>query len=575
MKANKLFRMTMLIVLIVIQQIVVGQSRKCTVSFQGKNLTFEIVERKDFYSIKLVGYPQMDTIYSAVNNNALKVAIDDLIKKSSIFGKDSIKSIDELTNNLLIQLDAKQRLNELESKLEKLQNDKGAIIGYVNIKNSIVKAYLIPTKKSDNGLLSIEKLMYRKIKNVFHDTTQVNKLPFRIYNEAKGITNKCILNSLYKKSPNLLAKTPILLKIDSVDIAFECGIIKDILVRSHDTVYNKPYNFSNLRYIPSRNAQDFDRLSGKEINYLTLVYNKDSVLALDFADVINFNRKVPQASGTYVPKDTTITILNKQSIIPLHKSSVSESFDIRFYTDALGYSKTASNGLIQLEGQIDFALNQGKDKNTLYDLWRNDAHKKYREQCVWFNRISPYFRFLKLENKDNVLVLKQGDNLKDIVDVYKYANTNIGADFNIYTIRTDSKLITFNFAGGAFFTTLGDDNLIANNKDISTIYLNPNCNFKFFESNKIDFDLKAGAYLGWEVSPYEDVHFSNINAKMNDYLTNKENWMFHLQQSINLHINGDKSNSVFIRSSQYIGVKNNYFTLQIGYSTILSSLIKF
>jgi len=199
---------------------------------------------------------------------------------------------------------------------------------------------------------------------------------------------------------------------------------------------------------------------------------------------------------------------------------------------------------------------------------------KYRSQFIWFSRISPYVKLSKSEDSNSELVLNNSAS-KDLLDLYKYSNLNIGTDFNIFTYKTDSKLFTCNVAAGVLRTKVKNDTIDINNFNVSTVYLNPYFNFQFIESNKIDFNLKVGSYCGWLVTSIDPAMFSSPKKTIGDYITQTDKWWFECGQSINFHPNGDKQSSIFIRTSEYLSTNSNYFTFQIGYATTITNILKF
>jgi hypothetical protein len=439
---------------------------------------------------------------------------------------------------------------------------------------------------------SIQRLKRRTIDSLM---SQVNRYKALIQNRenidgiffqpSKGIKYFYQRKRSFRKRPDLIKYETVRLNIDSVDISFENGIIKDIHVRTrlylkHNKVRDSIFYFSNWGYIPIRNAQDIDGLSCKGKNYVSFLYSNDSIMVLDLADVINYDRKISFSSGTYIPKDTTVVITNgKNEIVRLYKPTISENFDISIYTDALGYSgTTVPNGIVQAEVQLDFNLNQGKNSYALYDIWRKSDKIKnkpiYRYQLVVLNKISPYFKLTKIEKSNNRLTIS--DTTKgDMMNVFKYSHLNIGTELNLLTYRTDSKLFTINTAGGILRTTIGNDSIESNNKDISTLYFYPNLELKFFDSNKIDFSLRFGAYGAWNVNGIDTASLSKAKVKIKNKYEIANNCWAQFQQSINLHPGGNKQSSIFIRSAQYVGTKSNYYTFQIGYSTSLGNVLNF
>ncbi|MFZ4414431.1 MAG: hypothetical protein ACOYOV_15205 [Bacteroidales bacterium] len=454
--------------------------------------------------------------------------------------------------------------------IDKIKNDKGEVLESISLKKKPVGVIKIHTSNYD------DRVDARALKH-FTDSLNEKRKPgmllytdtISIEKERRRLKNR---RSIYSSEYELLAKRgdTTTVNIDSVQIAFENGVIKDIKVRAIDK--GEIYYFTNPRYIPIRNAQDIDRISSKNNNLLTFRCDRDHIMVLDFANIVDFNRTVQFGSGTYIPKDTTLTI--KEGISKyIKKPSMIECFDLRLYTDVLGYSGTMPNGIIQAEAQINFGLNEGKTKYRLYNIYKNEQRSNYRHQWVWFNRYSPYIRIMKFE-KSNVSLNSVFDSVKtDLLEIYKYSKLEIGNELNILTYRTDSKLITLNAAGGLFRTTIGNDSVESNNKTYSTLYFNPNLEFKIFESNKIDYYFRAGGYLAWLASPFESLNYKNVVEKSMSYFAHKVNWFFQLQQSINLHPGGDKQQSFFIRTSEYLSSKNSHFTFQLGYSTSIDGII--
>lgn len=325
-----------------------------------------------------------------------------------------------------------------------------------------------------------------------------------------------------------------------------------------------------MEYIPIKNGFDIDRLATKNRHFVTFQYDRVQTLALDLSDVLDYNRQITSTSGTYIPKDTTVSFDGTQmATVKLYKPSIAQSFDIRLFTDALGYSGKTPNGIVQLEAQINFYLNQGKKFRSLNEIRTENNPYKYRSQQVWLNRISPYFRLSKLEDTRKSLNVSNFADNKLMLELYKYANLDFGTDLNLFTCRTDSKLFAFNMAAGFLSTSIGKDST-----DASSVYIHPYVDLKFFDSNKIDFNLGVGGYLAWRVSSVDPIHIQEtLHNGLIRFFCN-HSWL-NLSQSVNLHPGGNKQSSVFIRATQYVGVYNNYFTFQIGYSTSISNLLNF
>ncbi len=597
----------MLLLLTIQQALLFGQENLAnvfSVDFNDSIYKFEIEKRANSFTIKFFNpkdtIKRLEAIFSIEDHVALVGAVMKIAEKN-------YAEANKIADKLYEIYSYRQNTNELQSKINIFENDKGANIGVLSLKGTTVRAYLIPRKRTDKISFNREKKerqiiavkwkqcsdslkgksgdslikINHRCNNLYRKMTGA-----KLYKPQKGINRFKNLKKLYIDSTSYIKLNgiPVKLEIDSVDIIFENGIIKDIIVRTHlkeknNNISGTTFNFSNWGYIPVRSGSDIDALSCKEKNYLSSLYSNDSIFIIDLAQIISYNRKIAFSSGTYIPKDTAIYINKEKAFVHLKKPTMSENFDIRVFTDALGYNRNAPNGIVQSEAQLNFCLNQWKNRFTLDKIWRKGVIIKNkpinRFQFLMFNRISPYFRISKIEKSNNQLPIDTVSKQGDLMDIFKYAHLDVGTELNIVTFRTDSKLFTGNIAGGVLRTKIGNEPIEANNFNVSTIYLNPNLDLKFFESNKIDFNLRYGAYVAWKVTPIDSVDLANVKTSLKAYAFDKTHWWGYFQQTINLHPGGNNQNSIFIRSAQYLSTKNNYFTFQIGYSASLSKLFNF
>ena len=491
--------------------------------------TFEINEGASSCSI---GFESSACTISSIKNK------DEVVTAIVNLTTCSPAKANEIADKLCNAFIDRKLKRTLETKAEMSENGKGTIVGVISLKATKIFATKISRKKTDEKFKAL-------------DTNRNSYEP---------------------------TKKPYYIEIDSVDISFEKGLIKNILVKCHDTKQNNLY-FSNSRYIPIRNAKDIDRLSCQNLNYLTFMRNKNSIIVLDIADVINYKRKIPFSSGTYVPNDTIITLRSeKNESIKLYSPALSESLNIRVFTDLYGYSGNYPNGILQAEAELNFSLNQGIGKYTLKDAWKESSRfllfTSFRRQVVMLNRISPYFKISKIQENKSQLILNTGQT-KDLLEFYKYTNLNVGTDLNIFCMKTDSKIFSANFAAGILRAKVVNDSIGGGSVDKTMAYINPNLNCQFFESDKIDFNLKIGGYCGWLISSIDLSNDLHINESIKKYITDDKHWWLEFIQSINLHPGSNKQNSLFFRAAQYLSTRNNYFTFQVGYSTTLSNLLKF
>lgn len=535
-----------------------SDANKYIIDYKDSLYTFELTENTNSCTIKCskngtkAGADDSCSILSMYNISSLLIAIKKV--NSDI---DSDTAAKEIASKLLIAYNSQKTKNGLNAKIASLSNDKAANIAVLRLKGRAVNAYMFP------------------LKEVAMTASQERKMDI----QGTTISRFSEYKELMKNSPETLMQSIKHVVVDSISMALEDGIIKDIHVISHSG--NNRYYFINKRYIPIRNGQDIDALSAKGITYLPFLYSRDSILMIDLSDILDINRRVVFASGTYTVRDTLLTVSSEYGVARLYKPKITESFDVRIFSDFAGYDGSSPNGIIQAEAQLNFILNQGKTQNTIFRVWnthsflKNTNRLKYRQQWVWFNRISPYIKLTKIEKTGKVLPVDTSSSDGRLIDLYRYSYINVGTDLNFLTFRTDSKLFSLNLAGGILRTKIGNDTIADKSIERSTVYLNPNLLFKFYDSNKIDFDLRIGAYGAWIVSPVNSSDLAGAMVFVKKYAFDITHWWGEFHLNIGLHPNGNKQNSFFIRASEFYSTKENYFTFQAGYSTSFSNLLNF
>lgn len=498
-----------------------------------------------------------DTIESGLETDKIR----DIVRKS--LSLRVAKPIDPILEKTLTEMLSKEiRLREerfaskrefiqTEKRISFLEADKGENIINLSLKKSVVNAMIIPQTKKNS-----------KTSKVKSKTSK---------NDSITSKNDSII-SINKSNSHKAKKARVY--IESLSMSIENGIIKDILAKGHSLSQDSLYYFSNQYYIPIRNAQDIDYLSSKFKNQLSFPYSGDIVIAIDLSDVLNCNRIVTNEFGTYISKDTTVTLMaGKNEIVHICKPSIIDNLNLKLFTDALGYEKKSPNGVLQTEAKLNFILNTVSSFRHRYsDALERIKDRTYRYDWIFVNRVSPYMRLMKLENNNSTLALKKDSG--DVMDLFKYAYLDFGTELNVLTYRTDSKLFTANVAGGILRTKVGNDSIESNNIFVSTVYVNPNIDLKFYESNRIDFSFCVGLYGAWPIGSISKSDLINAKSKLTSYEFITSHLWGQIQQNVSFHPGGNRTNSIFIRANQYISTNNKHFTLQVGYCTSISNIIK-
>jgi hypothetical protein len=384
-------------------------------------------------------------------------------------------------------------------------------------------------------------------------------------------------------------------KVKYLKLSIENGIIKDILVycidvskkekekekekgkndnTTQDNLKGKEYCFSNRHYIPLRDAFDIDNLNTEHVNLLIAQISKSLIASIDLSDVLRTIRSGTLASGTYISADTTFTLPSK-GIVVVKKSSIIDNLNLKVFTDVMGYEKNSINGVVQTEAKINFILNPSSNSKQQFT---DEVLKinRNRHEWVWINRISPYIKWMRMENNNSSLSI-ESTTQGDVMNLFKYATLDMGTDFNVITYRTDSKLFTANLAAGIWRTKVvqnKNDSTDVNNLFVSTFYLNPTFEFKFYESDRLDFSLGVGVFGATKLGIISAEDLKNIKSKLTSYDFTSNHFWGQIQECVNFHPNGNWRNSIFLRANQYWNPKNSHFTFQIGYSTPLSNIFK-
>jgi len=507
-----------------------------------KNKVFLSV-KGNLYDIKLIVEKDQITVdkdtfeYDDSNNVKLNVAVDHYLQAN--LGTFDSKKTKQLTDSRSMVVDA--LVYALDSIISKKKKDLTAS------KSSIIKDKVL-SLESDKG------------KNIASVSLKSSTVPYFV------IRNSRATSWAPKKG---------MATIKAASISFENGYIKDILVRAcTSSKVDSVFNLSNKRYIPFRDAHDIDNLSTKNRNMLTFLYSQSSIVSVDLKDVLDFHRTETMGSGTYVCADTTFQFSDTKEVLPLTKSSIGSSLNLRIYTDPLGYEQNTPNGILQTEVQLNFMLNTTATHKKFFSEELNDARlSTNRCEWVWLNRISPYIKWMKMEKNNSILAIDRTKNY-DMMELMKYAYLDMGTDMNMISFKSDSKLFTANIAVGLWRTKVGNDSIGENNFFVSTIYINPKVDFKFYESDRIDFSLCFGVYGAWQVNQITKDELLTAKTYLTSYSFMSNNFWGQLQQNINFHPGGNRYNSIFLRTNQYIGLANSHFTFQIGYSTPISNIFK-
>jgi len=535
-----------------------------------KNKVIVPINTKSMYQILLVVDTnqiiiEKDTLPKGIEVMKIKQAVRDFMKQKKI--KSTNVQVEKiLYDSLLINIE--KQLNKLKTadSLKKVNA----------LKESTASAN--DEKKANSNQMTIDTI----VKNLNSDKGE-NIVHFI----SKGETINMYVCKIHPHGDFDILSREVKALVKYMKFSIENGIIKDLLVFCVVTDGEiKPYYsntakqnwkgkklvFSNRHYIPLRNTFDIDQLNTRRVNFQVCKIAKDTIASIDLSDILLAIRTGTMKSGTYVSNDTTFTLASETKDVAIRKASIVDNLNLKVYTDVFGYDKNSINGIVQMEAKINFLLNtESTSKTSFYDDILKTRYTDSRKEWVWINRISPYIKWMKIENNNNyypVDTTTQGD----VMNLFKYATLDIGTEFNVITYRTDSKLFTANLAAGIWRTKIGLNKNDSSNTFVSTFYLNPTIDFKFYESDHLDFSLGIGVFGATKLGTVSADDMKSLKSKLTSYNFTSNHFWGQIQECVNFHPNGNWRKSIFLRANQYWNPRNSHYTFQIGYSTPISKV---
>ena len=351
------------------------------------------------------------------------------------------------------------------------------------------------------------------------------------------------------------------LSVDSVEIAFENGSMKDILVKGRLTqTKGEPYRFENINPIPVRSPNDIEKLRriGLEQNFLVTRVGENKKYYIDLAQLLLYDRNVIGGSGDYVPRNGVVKLRGDVlTPYPLVKKSFLRNFDVRIYTDLTGLKENKPNGLVQIEAsylaitntryvrnELITPLNRlirfptkipliSKLYNWFYEpiiangpwILFGRMPQFVRNKFVWRNQLQPFVTFSKIEEESSVLPVQtfqpnsilESFNYVSTFDLYQFSNLRLGLRANILSLISQATKARLDVVGGLYRTKVdsvialpdtarGETELsfIANPRNVHSWYLLPELSVQVIADGRLDFDFKYGAIFSKLIGDDED-----------------------------------------------------------------------
>ena len=150
--------------------------------------------------------------------------------------------------------------------------------------------------------------------------------------------------------------------------------------------------------------------------------NKDTLLWINFGDIIRNDYRLMNQTENYSPTDQVITIKPGDTGKVLKKTPITNLLTAAIFTDLVGLNSLKPNGLVQFEISHRFYLNRR--------VYRFGSSYSY---FGLLNSIRPKVTFSKIESNNKTLDLK-GDSLPlytEAINIYKHTSWSSGGEINL------------------------------------------------------------------------------------------------------------------------------------------------
>ena len=398
------------------------------------------------------------------------------------------------------------------------------------------------TGTTQNDPLSASKTVLKQYKNLKAKIdslkTQMDKSDLEIIgvinsklNNAQVYSSKMPSNT--KRIRNKEVDPKVRVNIDKINIIIKDGYINDISIYADNKKYtnkNSPIGLTHRRF--SVVEDKIELIGGKDFFILQEIITLDSL-------------------KQYVPDNVSFTLDKNNTSYQLEKGvGMNNIFDVRLYSDALALFGDEENGLVQ----TDF-----KYKNILHR--RNFVNTgAFALQYVKVNMSAS-----KFDSKDRFILSNDFRNS----DLLRKSYFNAEASINIL-----NGWIEFKSMSKFYFDTgvgIGNVKIKTVNDTINVSTSN------FFVEGGLY--LKSSSNIGLDINARLIRLFSPSTKSYSEYLDKQFFNFVKFSADFYWHPFKEEANRLFARVNYYtptsdLSKNENFFQVQIGYSIMLSDLIK-
>lgn len=395
----------------------------------------------------------------------IKAKLREAIKKGPQDQKLVPGSLNDLLKfrEQLIQLQAEIQAKKLEvgmavypKRVQALIDSITALLNELTVGNYESKKQQVEAVWNDDGvelLDEITKLIQGSTNDVSVSVSRGRRwfLYGRRYTVRSG---KAVENDLSYRAAKralrreLLKKESLLgmdeLTINNVEIEFNEGFIENIKVMAQgkDTVLQFQNNFA----IGFASKKDYHYLQ-----YTKLFAARNQITyAIPLTDVIErYEQKHAVSRRDYSPANQVITLdfkTDPKRSITLNKETTSKLFELKTFSDFVGFDQENPNGLIQLELEKRLNIRTGRLR-VPRSIRTNFGFFQFITPCVVKSKIEENNKHLLLEYRDQ-FTNNQYDPVKftSTLELKRFENFSAGAEVNVgmLDLPTSKSMLYFN-----------------------------------------------------------------------------------------------------------------------------------
>lgn len=503
---------------------------------------------------------------SKLKNQFKSMPQDELLSLTKQYEEANIKfaTLDSLLKKVPANYENQKReILQLEKQLDNLE--------------SAIRKY----KRKKNSVSQIEKIKV--------GYTPATKFTIAYGSDFKGNLSRSEAENEYQENAELILKGAYSLK--EVEIEFNEGFIENI--KAIVQLNGKVLKFENIYPIGFSTKRNF-RIVSNTFLFATDEYGLRHQIRL--SEVIKrYEQKHEVDRRDYSPANEVVNFDYQQfpdGAITLHKELTSKLFELKTFSDFVGFDQSAPNGLIQIE--LERRLNLVTLRHQLGRLGRGSLGV--------FQFITPSLLKSKFEENNKYLTLDVKDQFANnqyspikftsTLELKRYENFSVGTDLNLFLVDFPSSKLTYYFNTGFRYgrvairdsTRVFENNEIKNNGFVQEFGVNTYQLMPIKTIVEFKTDERYSVNLAWSLNLYylRDNRFEQVanipSFKDDNGTAGRFKYMYH-----NIHLGTSFKPSSTGQGKLFFRYQYNwqqgywrtgFHQAQVGYSTYLTKTLK-